>query len=84
MSLPNVEDVTSQSLVDNISNNKWVKARATLIRDYAVRETALKAADEIEALLDNDTSPAVPAFAVTLRAWISATREASRIHEETS
>lgn len=75
------EDVTSQSLVDSISHNKWVTARASLIREYAITETSLKAADEIEALIlaeekrIMDEGDALPPVLAILEAWINATRE---------
>jgi hypothetical protein len=81
MTLPVPEDVTSQSLVDTISKNPWVKARGALIREYAIKETAIRAADEIEALVDaenkrimdeGDTYPPIMTF---LETWIRVTRE---------
>ena len=74
MSLPAPEDVTSQSLVDTISKNPWTKARGALIREYAINETARKAADEIEALISSDL---IEDTNGTLTAWIKATREAT-------
>ena len=70
LTLPNPEEVTSQSLLSGISSNRWVKARAQLIAEYAEKETALRAADEIEKLLDAE-GDAVSA----LRTWVKVTRE---------
>ncbi len=83
MTLPSPEDVTSQSLVDNISNNKWIKARGALIREYAIRETALKAANEVETLLTTECEAArtmgdrdpFPPVVTILETWIRVTRE---------
>lgn len=90
MTLPSPEDVTSQSLVDTISHNKWVKARAALIREYAITETALSAADEIEALLiaeDKrimDEGDAYPPVIAILETWVKVTRETTAIETEQS
>ena len=81
--MTNPEDVTSQSLVDSISKNPWVKARAGLIRDYAITETALSAADEIEALILTEEKrimkegDVLPTVITILETWVKVTRETS-------
>ena len=88
MTLPNPEDVTSATLVSTISKNSWVKARANLIRDYAITETALKAADEVEALIEADVrritdegGPYPPKIITLLETWIRVTRETAKLEE---
>jgi len=87
MTLPNPEDVTSATLVSTISKNSWVKARANLIRDYAITETALKAADEVEALIETETErimmegDPLPKLFTLLETWIKVTRETAKPEE---
>lgn len=88
MTLPSPENVTSQSLVDTISNNKWIKARGALIREHAITETALRAADEIEALIDAETErimnegDPIPKLFTLLETWIRVTRETATFPTE--
>ena len=65
------EEITSLSLAATTSKNKWITARAHLIREYAIRETSVAAAEGIERLLDELGDSAIPA----LREWVKITRE---------
>ena len=73
------EDVTSKSLAATIAHGKWVQARAQLIRDYAISETANQAATEVAKLL---LSPLTPKEIIeALSTWVKVTRENAVIPE---